>query len=191
MAITVVCACGRTLPAKDEHAGIDALCPGCGATLRVPAAGPPPSSFRCTVCNGWFAAADVYDDHGRIVCDRCYARSQAGPPQFDGPSYAYSSRSRLRVSVGYAAGGYGAGTNGPAVASMVPGILSLALCHPFVTMPCAILAIIFGFVGVGQTRRTYSRGGGMAVAGIVCGIISIALVVLGLALVFGLLLYRR
>src|SRR5262249_51579502 len=40
MAISVTCACGKKLQARDEHAGKKAKCPGCGALLVVPEKAP-------------------------------------------------------------------------------------------------------------------------------------------------------
>ena len=59
---------------------------------------------------------------------------------------------------------------GLSVTSMVLGIISAVIfCIWFISMPLAILAIIFGAVGM-------SKGGkGMAIAGMVCGIAAIAL----------------
>jgi hypothetical protein len=42
MAISVTCACGKTLRAKDELAGKRVKCPGCGAVSVLPAAAPVP-----------------------------------------------------------------------------------------------------------------------------------------------------
>jgi hypothetical protein len=42
MAIEVRCQCGRSLKAKDEHAGMRAKCPACAATIVVPKASPDP-----------------------------------------------------------------------------------------------------------------------------------------------------
>ena len=56
---------------------------------------------------------------------------------------------------------------GLAITSMVLGIVSLVI--PFVGLLTAILAIIFGAVS-----RSHNEGGrGMAIAGIVCGIIAL------------------
>lgn len=69
------------------------------------------------------------------------------------------------------------GTSGFAVSSMVLGILALVFCWlPVVCWILAILAIIFGGVGISKTKLAGGRG--MAVAGLVCGIISIALYVI-------------
>lgn len=58
---------------------------------------------------------------------------------------------------------------GLSIASMVLGIVSIVFyCFWFISIPCSILAIIFGVVGM-------KKGGkGMAIAGLVCGIIGIA-----------------
>ena len=75
------------------------------------------------------------------------------------------------------------GGKGLSIAAMVLGIVSVALfCVSYISIPCAILAIIFGIVGK-------KKGGkGMAIAGLVLGIIAIALYVLavaGVASLFG------
>lgn len=63
------------------------------------------------------------------------------------------------------------------IASMVLGIIALVLfCVWYLSIPCAILAIIFGVLGI------KSKGKGMAIAGLVTG--SIGLVVSVLIIVF-------
>lgn len=74
------------------------------------------------------------------------------------------------------------GGKGLSIASMVLGIVSVVLfCISYVSIPCAILAIIFGIVGKKKGGR------GMAIAGLVLGIIAIALYVLAAAGVASLL----
>jgi hypothetical protein len=56
MAIEVTCKCGRTLRAKDEHAGKAAKCPHCDSTVQVPlplleTADPEPISFSAVTLN--------------------------------------------------------------------------------------------------------------------------------------------
>ena len=55
------------------------------------------------------------------------------------------------------------------VASMVLGIVSLCLscCAYFISIPCAIVGIILGLIGLKK-----KAGRGMATAGLVCSIIS-------------------
>lgn len=60
---------------------------------------------------------------------------------------------------------------GFSIASMVLGIISIVLfCIWYLSIPCAILAIIFGIVGMKKGAK------GMAVAGLVLGIIAVAIV---------------
>lgn len=62
---------------------------------------------------------------------------------------------------------------GFSIASMVLGIISIVLfCIWYLSIPCAILAIIFGIVGMKKGAK------GMAIAGLVLGIIAIAIVLI-------------
>lgn len=66
---------------------------------------------------------------------------------------------------------------GFSIASMVLGIISIVLfCIWYLSIPCAILAIIFGIVGMKKGAK------GMAIAGLVLGIIAVAIV--GIFLIF-------
>lgn len=82
-------------------------------------------------------------------------------------------------------GGYGdlapyCQTNGPAIAGMVLGIISLpALCIWLLGLPCALIGIILSVIGKKRSRET-GTGGGMATAGLVLSLVTIGL--------FGLLL---
>lgn len=59
---------------------------------------------------------------------------------------------------------------GLSVSSMVLGIVSIVTwCVCFMSVPCSILAIIFGILGVKQEEK------GMAIAGIVTGSIALAI----------------
>jgi hypothetical protein len=80
--------------------------------------------------------------------------------------------------------GYGYGyppqqqSNGMAVTALVLGIIGAVLFWlPIVGWILAILAIIFGGVGIARANRGAS-GKGMAIAGLVLGIASIALYVI-------------
>ena len=71
--------------------------------------------------------------------------------------------------------------NGLALTSMILGILGITvgLCLLFVpVMP--ILAVVFGHIGLTQTRKTGAPGRGYAITGLVTGYIGIALAVLWL-----------
>jgi hypothetical protein len=72
--------------------------------------------------------------------------------------------------------------NGMAIAALVLGVVSLALfCVVYVSLPCAILAIVFGIMARGKARAGAS-GGGMATAGLICGVIGICVFVIMLGL---------
>jgi prepilin-type processing-associated H-X9-DG protein len=64
--------------------------------------------------------------------------------------------------VGYATPGQELKTSGMAIASLVCGIL---FCVPF----SSILAIVFGIIGITQTKPGQAKGRGMAIAGTVLG----------------------
>ena len=73
---------------------------------------------------------------------------------------------------------------GLAVASMVCGIVSIPLlCFWPVSIPLAIVAVVLGLIARGQVRRGTAGGGGMAVAGIVCGAIPLVIVLVGICIV--------
>jgi len=67
-------------------------------------------------------------------------------------------------------------SKGMSIAAMVLGIVAVVFCCvAYISIPCAILALIFGFVGK-------KKGGkGMAIAGIVLGIVAIGLYILAVA----------
>jgi hypothetical protein len=70
-----------------------------------------------------------------------------------------------------------AGTsNGFCVASLVLGIIGLPAACTFIT---PLLAVIFGIIGFNQVAKTGAEGGGkgMAIAGIICGIIGCLLAI--------------
>ena len=62
------------------------------------------------------------------------------------------------------------GTNGLAIASLPLGIIGLIL-YPFFV--CAVLATIFGAIGMKQARERSQGGRGLGIAGLVLGIIGI------------------
>lgn len=63
--------------------------------------------------------------------------------------------------------------NGLTIASLVLGIVSLVLwCAWFISIPCSILALIFGILGIKKP------GKGMAIAGIITAAIALAIWIL-------------
>lgn len=64
-----------------------------------------------------------------------------------------------------------------AIAALVLGICSLVFCHPcvcFIGIPCAILAIIFGIIGLKKSKTT-GKGKGLALTGLILGSVGAAL----------------
>lgn len=68
------------------------------------------------------------------------------------------------------------GGAGLGVASMVLGILAVLLscCYYYVAFPCALIGLILGAVAI----KKNNRGKGMAIAGLVLSIISVAIAVI-------------
>ena len=82
---------------------------------------------------------------------------------------------------------YGRETNGIAIAAGVCGIIAVALCWiPFVdyfSVVLGVLAIILGILGV-RRADAYGSGRGMAITGIVCGAVGLAIAFLFLLLIY-------
>lgn len=82
-------------------------------------------------------------------------------------------------------GGTPAKTSGKAITSLVTGIISLptVCCWPL-SLVLAVLGIVFGVLGRKDIRNSggQQKGEGMALAGLICGAVAIALIVLVLVL---------
>lgn len=71
--------------------------------------------------------------------------------------------------------------NGLALTSMILGILGITVGICLLFFPVLpILAVVFGHIGLTQTRKTGAPGRGYAIAGLVTGYIGIALAILWL-----------
>lgn len=64
-------------------------------------------------------------------------------------------------------------TNGKSIAALVLGILAVVI--PYVGFIIGIVAIVIASMSFKEIKRTGDRGYGMAVAGLVCGIVGTAL----------------
>jgi hypothetical protein len=60
-------------------------------------------------------------------------------------------------------------TNGYAIASLIFGVL---LCIPFIT---SILAVLFGAMGISKAKKARADGKGMAIAGLILGLLGLGL----------------
>ena len=80
----------------------------------------------------------------------------------------------------------GASTNGMAITGMVMGILSILCTYPCCGAPFNILGIIFSLVALSQLKKNPGQGGrGMAIAGLICSILSLLIMILLLVLGVG------
>jgi hypothetical protein len=74
---------------------------------------------------------------------------------------------------------------GMAIASMVLGIISaVTFCAWYISVPCGIIAICLGMVAKGKINRGEGGGSGMATAGLVLGVIGVAIAILVIVLFF-------
>lgn len=84
-----------------------------------------------------------------------YGQPPYGQPPYGQPPYGQPPYGQPHYGYGPPA----VGTNGFAIAALVSSLL------------CAPLGIVFGFVARGQIRRTGEQGDGLALAGIIIGIV--------------------
>ena len=81
-------------------------------------------------------------------------------------------------------------TNPMAITGMIMGILAILASYPCCGIPFNILGIIFSCVGLSQIKKQPSQAGrGMAIAGLICSIISllIVIVLIGFGVMAGIL----
>jgi len=92
-------------------------------------------------------------------------------------TFPLSLRSPAQLLTGKAVPDEGKKTDGISIAAMVCGILAFFV--PTVGIVLAILAIVFGGIGMGRTRRNPElKGRGMAITGLVLGILAFVVVLL-------------
>ncbi len=113
---------------------------------------------------------------GTAFCDNCGASQSAIPAQ----QVSHQTVNYYNVQPYNPGKGFGA-------ASMILGIVAALLpcfsCIPYVgwvisflSLPCALLAIIFGIVGKSKSRSAGCKNG-MATAGLILGIIYVVLII--------------
>jgi len=64
-------------------------------------------------------------------------------------------------------------TNNKSIVALVLGILSLAV--PYIGFVIGIVAIVFASLSFKEIKRTQEQGRGLAIAGLVCGIVGTAI----------------
>lgn len=143
------------------------------------ASSPPPQKL-CPSC-GTSVPVDAN------ICSTCGYNFNTGPYSQPPPP---AGQPNPNWNPGYQAAGYprygdapATGREGLAIASLVLGIVSLALfCIWYLAIPCAILAIIFGALSKN------SANGKLGLAGMVMGICSFAVVILFVVVIAGLVM---
>jgi len=95
-------------------------------------------------------------------CQRCGAPVGAGYVAAPVPAAPYDAR-------------YARPSSGTAVAALVCGILALAFfCVPILNVVLGIVAASLGTSGIRKANAGLARGKGMAITGLVCGILGAA-----------------
>ncbi|MEZ0113007.1 hypothetical protein ABH920_007032 [Catenulispora sp. EB89] len=113
-----------------------------------------------------------------------YPQGSYPPPNYPPSNYPPSNYPQGYAPQLYPGGYYGPPmlrqqTSGMAVTGMVMGILSLVLFWASLLGPLlALLGIVFSSVGLSQSSKPGFTGKGMAIAGLVCSLISMAFWVL-------------
>lgn len=64
-------------------------------------------------------------------------------------------------------------TNGKAIAALVIGIIGLFI--PYIGFILGIIAIVFASMAFKEMKKTHEQGRGLAIGGLVCGIIATAI----------------
>jgi predicted Zn finger-like uncharacterized protein/prepilin-type processing-associated H-X9-DG protein len=131
-------------------------CPNCKKKFRV-SSEKLGRTFKCTKCENRFVAQgepEQLEEFDLVeVPEPPASESPVPDPQ------AYEPPSAMLMQ---GVPGMQQKTSGMAIASLVCGIL---FCLPF----CGLLAIIFGIIGINQTKPGMARGRGMAIAGTILG----------------------
>jgi predicted Zn finger-like uncharacterized protein/prepilin-type processing-associated H-X9-DG protein len=127
-------------------------CPNCGKKFRI-SPDKLGRTFKCTGCENKFVAG------GEVPV---LEEELGAPPELPQTPDETFAPPPIPQTVPYGVPGMQLKTSGMAIASLVCGILG---CLPF----CGLLALIFGIIGITQTKPGMARGRGMAITGTVLG----------------------
>jgi len=178
--------CSSRLEATEAMGAQEGQCPTCGNTITIPILDrygrlidpktrqiikQDPHPVHAYAAAGERAPAILRTQDGKqsIRCPRCAAVSPITANNCKSCGMPFTMEGTTIEAAGT--------SNGFCVASLVLGIISLvAFCFP---IPAA-LAIIFGIIGYNQVTKNGGEGGGkgMAIAGMVCGGISVLFFIL-------------
>src|SRR5436190_14040331 len=171
--------CSSRLEATESMAAQEGQCPTCGSTITIPILDrygrlidpktrqiikQDPHPVHAYAAAGERAPAIVRGRDGKqmIRCPRCAGTSPISANNCKGCGMPFTMEGTTLEAAGT--------SNGFCVASLVLGIIGLIPCS--VGIP-AVLAIIFGAIGFNQVSKGGEGGSGkgMAIAGIICGVI--------------------
>jgi prepilin-type processing-associated H-X9-DG protein len=143
MSITVSCPCGKQLEVRDDYAGKPVKCPDCGRVLEAP----PPASTAVQAANGGISGQP-------LAPPKAARRRRLDIDDEDEGRGPWDDRS--------------SGTSRKAVLSLVLGVASM-LCWVVTSIPAIVLAILsIREISASNGRL---RGTGLAIAGLVTGIL--------------------
>lgn len=166
MPIGVVCACGRKLKAPDAAAGRQARCPECGSNVWVP----DPARMPTADMPGCGIAGT-----GPAEVGPAEIASIEAPPRPSRPGIVYHASPTVQV----VAAQPGRGANGLGVASLVFGVLALAICWiPLVGLlswPFAGFAVLLGVIALIVAAADGRSGYGSAIGGVASGLVAVLL----------------
>jgi DNA-directed RNA polymerase subunit RPC12/RpoP len=171
--------CSSRLEANESMSGQEGQCPTCGNSIVIPILDrygrlidpmtgkiikPDPHPVHAYAAAGERAPRILRSDDGRqtIMCPRCQSLSPITANNCKSCGMPFTMEGTTLEAAGT--------SNGFCVASLVLGIIGIpAFC---IVLP-PILAIVFGIIGYNQVSKTGAEGAGkgMAIAGIICGVI--------------------
>lgn len=109
-----------------------------------------------------------YGPAGQYIQPTAYSQPSGVQPYGSGSQYAASPQ-----PYGYPPAAPSAGTNGLGVAGFVTGLLGLIFCWvPWMGILLAIVGVILSGAGMSQGKKR-GQSTGLAIAGLVCGIIAL------------------
>ncbi len=171
--------CSSRLEATEAMAAQEGQCPTCGNNITIPILDrygrlidpktrqiikQDPHPVHAYAAAGDRAPKIIRRNDGKqtIVCPRCSAASPITANKCKSCGMPFTMEGTTLEAAG--------SSNGFCVASLVLGIIGLPA---FCTVIAPALAIIFGIIGLNQVNKSGSEGGGkgMAIAGIVCGVV--------------------
>ncbi len=167
--------CSSRLEATDAMAAQEGQCPTCGNSITIPILDrfgrlidpktrqiikqdPHPVHAYAAAGERAPRILRAEDGHQNIQCARCGGLNLISANNCKNCGMPFTMEGTTLEAAGT--------SNGFCVASLVLGIVSLPLSCIIVP---ALLAILFGIIGVTQTNRNGGTGKGLAIAGIICG----------------------